>query len=59
MWKPIWRFLKQEDGPTSVEYCVMLMLIILAAITGIQMVGQWTGDSFQNSSAQINSAMGE
>ena len=36
--KKLQRFLKSEDGPTAVEYAVMLSLIIavcLAAITSI------------------------
>jgi pilus assembly protein Flp/PilA len=33
------RFLKSEDGPTAVEYAVMLALIIMVCITAIQAVG--------------------
>jgi len=35
----IWRFLRDEDGPTAVEYAVMLALIILTAMSGIAAVG--------------------
>jgi pilus assembly protein Flp/PilA len=33
------RFLKSEDGPTSVEYAVMLALIITVALTSITTLG--------------------
>ena len=32
-------FLKREDGPTAVEYAVMLALIIVACITAITGLG--------------------
>jgi pilus assembly protein Flp/PilA len=38
----IWRFLKDEDGPTSVEYAVMLALIILTAFSAVASVGSAT-----------------
>ncbi len=33
------RFLKREDGPTTVEYAVLLCLIVVACITGIVSIG--------------------
>jgi pilus assembly protein Flp/PilA len=33
------RFLASEDGPTAVEYAVMLALIIVVCLTAIQAVG--------------------
>jgi pilus assembly protein Flp/PilA len=33
------RFLVSEDGPTAVEYAVMLALIIVVCLTAIQAVG--------------------
>jgi pilus assembly protein Flp/PilA len=33
------RFLVAEDGPTAVEYAVMLALIIVVCLTAIQAVG--------------------
>ena len=37
--KPIVNFLKAEDGPTAVEYAVMLALIIVVCITAITALG--------------------
>ena len=33
------RFLDSEDGPTAVEYAVMLALIVVVCLTAIQAVG--------------------
>ena len=33
-------FIKQEDGPTAVEYAVMLALIVLVCIAAIVSVGE-------------------
>ena len=33
------RFVATDDGPTAVEYAVMLALIILVCLTAIQYVG--------------------
>ena len=39
-------FLKSEDGPTAVEYAVMLALIIVVAIVAIQLLGTTVRDMF-------------
>ena len=49
-------FLRDEDGPTTVEYAVMLMLILMVCITAIQAIGRLTGASFDDSSSKINTA---
>jgi len=49
-------FLRQEDGPTAVEYAVMLALIIIVAFLSIQFVGQSTSQNFN--SPKIGSALG-
>jgi pilus assembly protein Flp/PilA len=40
------RFLKSEDGPTAVEYAVMLALIVIVCITAIQAIGQNANTTF-------------
>lgn len=42
------RFLKSEDGPTAVEYAVMLALIIVVCLTAITTLGQRANDTFNN-----------
>ena len=40
------RFLKQEDGPTAVEYAVMLALIIVVCIAAITAIGTNANSTF-------------
>lgn len=40
------KFLESEDGPTAVEYAVMLALIVVACITTITAVGTKVNASF-------------
>ena len=47
------RFLVSEDGPTAVEYAVMLALIIIVALTAIQTLGTRTSTTFNNVSEQL------
>ena len=44
--KSLVRFLKQEDGPTAVEYAVMLALIIVVCIAAITTLGQNANSTF-------------
>jgi pilus assembly protein Flp/PilA len=39
-------FLKREDGPTAVEYAVMLALIIVVCITAITTLGSNANQTF-------------
>ncbi|NLX06256.1 MAG: Flp family type IVb pilin [Phycisphaerae bacterium] len=40
------RFVREEDGPTVVEYAVMLSLIVLAAVASIVALGSKVNESF-------------
>lgn len=42
----LWSFLVSEDGPTAVEYAIMLALIIVVCIATIGVLGTNTRDSF-------------
>jgi pilus assembly protein Flp/PilA len=42
------RFLVSEDGPTAVEYAVMLALIIIVCLVAIQALGTNTSTTFTN-----------
>jgi pilus assembly protein Flp/PilA len=41
-------FLQKEDGPTAVEYAVMLALIIVVCITAITALGSNANKTFNN-----------
>jgi len=49
-------FLKREDGPTAVEYAVMLALIIVVCITAITAIGTNANKTFNNVAANLNTA---
>jgi pilus assembly protein Flp/PilA len=40
------RFLVSEDGPTAVEYAVMLALIVIVCLTAIQAIGNNANTKF-------------
>ena len=48
------RFLVSEDGPTAVEYAVMLALILVACITIVTTLGTERQQTF----SKVNSSMG-
>jgi pilus assembly protein Flp/PilA len=48
-------FLKREDGPTAVEYAVMLALIIVVCIVAITALGTNANKTFTNVSNTIAS----
>jgi pilus assembly protein Flp/PilA len=49
------RFIRSEDGPTAVEYAVMLALIIVVCLVAITSVGSNASSTFSNISASIGS----
>jgi pilus assembly protein Flp/PilA len=48
-------FLKREDGPTAVEYAVMLALIIVVCITAVTALGTNDSNTFSYVSTQTGS----
>jgi len=49
-------FLKREDGPTAVEYAVMLALIIVVCITAITALGTNANKTFTAVGTAIGNA---
>jgi pilus assembly protein Flp/PilA len=47
---PVLDFLRREDGPTAVEYAVMLALIIVVCIAAVSALGTSASNSFCNAS---------
>lgn len=50
------RFLKSEDGPTAVEYAIMLALIVIVCLTAIQAIGTNASAAFQDIADDLDSA---
>jgi pilus assembly protein Flp/PilA len=49
-------FLVREDGPTAVEYAVMLALIIVVCLAAITTLGQNANSTFTTVGNKIGSA---
>ncbi len=52
------RFLREEEGPTAVEYAVLLALIIAVCIGSVTVMANAAGDSFDNSANELTNAFG-
>jgi len=52
----LWTFVKQEDGPTAVEYAVMLALIIVVCIAAITTLGSNANGTFDFVSTKVSSS---
>ena len=50
------RFLAQEDGPTAVEYAVMLALIVIVCLASISLIGTQANTTFSNIADSIKNA---
>ncbi len=49
-------FIEREDGPTAVEYAVMLALIIVVCLTAITTLGQNANTTFKTLGTKLASA---
>jgi pilus assembly protein Flp/PilA len=49
-------FLKSDDGPTAVEYAVMLALIIIVCLVAITAVGTQASTTFSNVANSLGGA---
>ena len=50
------RFLKSEDGPTAVEYAIMLALIVIVCLTAIQAIGDNANTAFNTIATEISAS---
>ena len=54
--KKVHRFLVSEDGPTAVEYAVMLALIVIVCLTAISSLGTSAQNTFNEVKNSIDGA---
>ena len=54
--KRVRRFLKSEDGPTAVEYAVMLALILVAVITIVGTLGTSISSTFNAVNTKVTAS---
>lgn len=55
--KKIIRFLAAEDGPTAVEYAMMILLVFLGCLSAVTLMGESTMQSFQQSNTSIQNTL--
>ena len=56
LYQKLRRFVASEDGPTAVEYAVMLALIIVVCLVAISSVGTSTSTVFNNTANSLGAA---
>ena len=49
-------FIEKEDGPTAVEYAVMLALIIVVCLAAITAIGTKANATFQTVASSLSSS---
>jgi pilus assembly protein Flp/PilA len=54
MLKSVVHFIKAEDGPTAVEYAVMLALIIVVCISAVTTLGANANATFDTVGSAVN-----
>ena len=50
------KFLKSEDGPTAVEYAVMVALIIIVCIASVDALGEQVNSTFGDITTDLQAA---
>lgn len=53
MYRSVSRFLRRKDAATSVEYAVVLALILMVCFSAIALFGSKTSASFTNSNNSL------
>jgi len=51
-------FLREEDGPTAVEYAVLLALIVAACLGAVNTMAHATANSFDTSAKNLEGVLG-
>ena len=52
--RSVMHFLVEEDGPTAVEYAVMLSLIVIVCLAAIQEIGHQSRHTFEDTATALN-----
>lgn len=51
--KALAQLARNEDGPTAVEYAIMLAMIITLCVSVVNALGNVTSQKFENASSRI------
>jgi pilus assembly protein Flp/PilA len=52
--RSVMHFLVEEDGPTAVEYAVMLSLIVIVCLAAIGEIGHQSRHTFEHAATALN-----
>lgn len=52
------KLLRDEDGPTAVEYAVLLAAIVAVCVSAVLGMSHATADSFDSSAGELASVLG-
>jgi len=47
-----------QDGPTAVEYAVLLALIVVVCVGSVKLLANQTASSYESSAEQLSEAIG-
>jgi pilus assembly protein Flp/PilA len=53
------RFAKQDDGPTAVEYAILMSLIVVVCVGAVKGLASQTAATFDRSAIAIDEAMNQ
>jgi pilus assembly protein Flp/PilA len=53
--RPVVAFLKREDGPTAVEYAVMMALIMVVCMLSVALLGTNSSNTFSYTAKKAGS----
>ena len=53
------KFLQSEDGPTAVEYAVMVALIIIVCIGAVDALGEQVNSTFGDITTDLNAEIAD
>ena len=54
----LYRLAVEEDGPTAVEYAVVLAAIVLACVSSVMLMSNQTAASFDASATELSTVLG-
>ena len=54
--RKIYRFVRSSDGPTAVEYAVMIALIVLVCFAAIKSLGTNTAPVFERTAQSLGTS---
>jgi pilus assembly protein Flp/PilA len=58
IWSRVRKFMRREDGPTAVEYAIMLALIVVVCLASVRLLGRDSRREFRSVGRTLGTANG-